>query len=134
MEKIVVIVEPTQTGYSAFIPELPGVIAVGDCWRSVKLNMQEALAFHLDELRRSGDDVPRALRQEYELEFDLEVESLFEFIPEIKQTIVAQLAGINSSLLRQYARGIKKPGKAQVKKIEAAIHELGRQLLKVRLN
>ena len=44
----------------------------------------------------------------------------------LKQTKIAELAGINSSLLRQYASSIKHRSPKQAKKIEVAIHQLAK--------
>jgi len=44
-----------------------------------------------------------------------------------------RLTGINQKLLHQYATGLKKPREAQRKKIEAALHRLGIELLSVEL-
>jgi len=58
MNKYLVIVEDTETGYSAFSPDLPGCIAAGETREEVERNMQEAIAFHLDGLREDGDPIP----------------------------------------------------------------------------
>lgn len=47
---------------------------------------------------------------------------------------VARKAGISPALMRQYASGLKFPSAERLKQIEKAIHEIGRELAKVRLN
>jgi transcriptional regulator with XRE-family HTH domain len=66
-------------------------------------------------------------------DFKIDVTDFFKLHNQVKQSLIAEKAGINPSLLRQYARGIKHPGIKQVRKIEKAIHQLGRELLQVRL-
>lgn len=68
---------------------------------------------------------------EYEYQYDLTV--LFESYPELNISEVADRAGINQSLMRQYKTGVKLPSEAQAKKIEEAIHSLGQDLLRVHL-
>ena len=51
----------------------------------------------------------------------------------LKISKVAEVAGINASLLRQYACDIKTPSGSQVVKVENAIHEIGRQLMKCKI-
>lgn len=46
---------------------------------------------------------------------------------------VAKISGINESLMRQYAAGLKKPRPAQRKKIETALHKLGEELIAIEL-
>jgi predicted RNase H-like HicB family nuclease len=58
MTKYLIVVEPTQTGFSAYSPDLPGCIATGSTRAEVEQNMREAIAFHLDGLREDGQGVP----------------------------------------------------------------------------
>jgi hypothetical protein len=66
----------------------------------------------------------------FELQYDLQV--FFELFKVLKITEIAQLAQLSASLVRQYAAGNKFPSAKQVKKIEAAVHELGQRLLNVK--
>ena len=68
---------------------------------------------------------------EFEHLYDVSV--FFENFNFLKQTKIAELAGINSSLLRQYATGIKHPSPEQAKKIEIAVHKLAKDLESVSL-
>jgi hypothetical protein len=63
--------------------------------------------------------------------YDLTV--FFEQFDFLKQSKIAELAGINPGLLRQYASGIKYPSADQVRKIEKAVHDLARELQLVSL-
>ena len=67
----------------------------------------------------------------FERSYDLTV--FFEEFDFLKQSKIAELAGINPGLLRQYASGVKYPSAAQARKIEDAIHELARELSVVSL-
>ncbi len=58
MKKYLVIIERTSTGYSAYSPDLPGCVSTGDTREQVEHNMQEAIEFHLDGLRRNGGTIP----------------------------------------------------------------------------
>ncbi len=58
--------------------------------------------------------------------YDLSV--LFEKFNYLKISNIAELAGINASLLRQYVIGNKHASASQAKKIEAAIHKIGKEL------
>ena len=51
-------VEQTQTGYSAYSPDLRGCVSTGETREDVEQNMREAIAFHLDGLREEGQAVP----------------------------------------------------------------------------
>ena len=58
MNKYLVIVEETETGYSAFSPDLPGCVATGKTRDEVEQTMREAIKFHLDGMREDGDPIP----------------------------------------------------------------------------
>ena len=60
MQRYLIIIEPTATGFSAWSPDLPGCIATGTSTEQVEDNMREAIAFHLDGLRADGHPVPPA--------------------------------------------------------------------------
>lgn len=59
MLKYLVIYEKTDTGYSAYIPDLPGCIATGKTRRQVEKNIYEAMQFHLEGLKIEGQAIPK---------------------------------------------------------------------------
>ena len=58
MKKYLIVIEPTETGFSAYSPDLPGWVSTGRTREEVEHNMREAIAFHLDGLREEGQAVP----------------------------------------------------------------------------
>lgn len=66
---------------------------------------------------------------EFDIHYDLQ--AFFEEFDFLKITSVAKRAGINESLMRQYATGVKYPSAEQAKKIEDAIHNLARKMEQV---
>jgi predicted RNase H-like HicB family nuclease len=57
MKKYLIVIEKTGTGYSAYSPDLGGCVATGKTSNEVKREMQEAIAFHLDGIKRSGGPI-----------------------------------------------------------------------------
>lgn len=57
--KYLVVFERSRTGYSAYLPDLPGCAATGRTRRAVMKNMREAIEFHLEGLREDGFRRPR---------------------------------------------------------------------------
>ena len=53
-----VIIEKAGSNYSAYAPDLPGVITTGPTPEATERNMRQAIAFHLRELRAAGDPIP----------------------------------------------------------------------------
>jgi predicted RNase H-like HicB family nuclease len=58
MSRYVVIIEESATGFSAFLPDLPGCIATGSTRDEVESAIRTGVEFHLDGMRESGDPVP----------------------------------------------------------------------------
>ena len=56
--KILIVVEKTGTGYSAYSPDVPGCVATGATREEVEREMREAIAFHFEGLRTDGAEVP----------------------------------------------------------------------------
>jgi predicted RNA binding protein YcfA (HicA-like mRNA interferase family) len=56
--RYLVIVEETESGYSAFSPDLPGCVAAGETREKVEQLMQETIQFHLQGLQEDGVDIP----------------------------------------------------------------------------
>ncbi len=58
MRQYLVIVEETETGYSAYYPDVPGCVATGSTREEVERNIREALEFHFEGLREEGYSLP----------------------------------------------------------------------------
>jgi predicted RNase H-like HicB family nuclease len=56
--KYTVIYEKGPTSWGAYVPDLPGVISVGDSRDEVERLIQEAIEFHLDGMREEGMSIP----------------------------------------------------------------------------
>ena len=54
----VVIVEQGDTSFGAYVPDLPGCIAVGETREEALQLIREAIELHIDSLRENGEQVP----------------------------------------------------------------------------
>ena len=54
-----VIIEKGENSYGAYVPDLPGCVAVGDTVEEVKILIKEAIEFHLEGMLEDGDDIPQ---------------------------------------------------------------------------
>jgi predicted RNase H-like HicB family nuclease len=57
VKRYLVIMEPTPTGYSAYLPDIPGCVTTGRTTVEVETNMREALALHFESVQ-GGETVP----------------------------------------------------------------------------
>jgi predicted RNase H-like HicB family nuclease len=53
-----VVVEKGKTSYGAYVPDLPGCVAVGNTRREVRRLIREGIALHIEALRDAGERVP----------------------------------------------------------------------------
>jgi predicted RNase H-like HicB family nuclease len=58
MSKYTVFFEPTATGYSAHVPDLPGCVAAATTLEETRQLIREAIEFHIEGIRMHGDVVP----------------------------------------------------------------------------
>jgi len=54
----VVIVEQGDTSFGAYVPDLPGCVAVGETHEEAISLIREAIEFHIESLREHGDPIP----------------------------------------------------------------------------
>ena len=58
MKRYTVIIESGPGNLSAYVPDLPGCVAVGDTREEIERNIQEAIEFHIAGLREDGLSIP----------------------------------------------------------------------------
>jgi predicted RNase H-like HicB family nuclease len=64
MSKYAVFFEKSNTGYGAYIPDLPGCVAVGHSLEETKQLIHEAMELHLAAMREDGDPIPEPSHME----------------------------------------------------------------------
>ena len=55
----IVIIEKSENGFGAFVPDLPGCVAVAEAREETVQLITEAVELHIESLRESGESVPR---------------------------------------------------------------------------
>ena len=119
MRKIEMIVERTNTGYSAVAVKLP-VYTVGKDFPELKRNMAEALNLYYEEDGRIITD--------NDIKVSLDLPQFFEFYKVINAKALSERIGMNQSLLAQYIKGNKKPSAIQKKRILKGVQQVGKEL------
>jgi predicted RNase H-like HicB family nuclease len=56
--RYLVVVEKGPTSYGAYVPDLPGCVAVGESKDEVLSLIREAIELHLEDLKNSGESIP----------------------------------------------------------------------------
>lgn len=58
MQYAIVIEKAPGSNYSAYVPDLPGCVSVGDTREEVQQMIQEAIELHLEGMRADGLPIP----------------------------------------------------------------------------
>ena len=58
MKRYAVVIEQGPTSYGAYVPDLPGCVAVAETVEEVTELIREAIEFHLEGLRDAGEPIP----------------------------------------------------------------------------
>lgn len=56
--KYAVVIERGECSWGAYVPDLPGCVAVGETREEVVTLIKEAVEFHLEGLREEGEPIP----------------------------------------------------------------------------
>ena len=71
--RYLVVIEPTATGFSAYVPDVLGCISTGATYEEVKNNIREALEGHLECMIEEGETIPKATSRATEVDVRLPV-------------------------------------------------------------
>ena len=56
-----VIIEQGESGFGAYVPDLPGCVAVGGSREEAVELVQEAIEFHLEGMKAEGTTIPEPI-------------------------------------------------------------------------
>ena len=66
--KYTIIVEKGSTSWGAYVPDLPGCVAVAKTESEVKVLIKEAIEFHLESYKIDKKRIPKIKTKSYEME------------------------------------------------------------------
>lgn len=58
MKRYAVVIEKGESGFGAYVPDLPGCAAAADSMEEVERLIRESLEFHIEGLRLRGEPIP----------------------------------------------------------------------------
>nr|DAL18166.1 MAG TPA_asm: antitoxin [Caudoviricetes sp.] len=100
-----------------------GLNSAGDTVKAAKDDLQVCLEdARADFIERGGTPY------DVEFEYKYDLQSFFEYFSFLNVTDIARRAGINPSLMRQYARGIKTAGEKTYARLSACMAEITKEL------
>ncbi len=123
-KKIKIIIERTETGFSAYSEDYP-IFTTGKTITELQNNAIEATQMYFEE---------QAEKITIEkLQFEYDFKQFFQYYNVINAKILAKKIGMNATLLSQYVSGRKKPSETQTEKILIGIHKIGQELSELNL-
>ncbi|GHU72125.1 hypothetical protein FACS189413_14740 [Bacteroidia bacterium] len=132
METIKIIIEKSSDYYDAYAENCNGIYGAGSTAEAAKADALKGLELFVNS--RDKKELPAILQGEYTIVFSYDPQSFLNYYNQLFSNVALErLTGINQKLLHHYSSGLKKPRIAQRKKIETAMHELGKELLAVEL-
>ncbi len=123
-KKIKMIVEKTNTGFSAFSDDYP-IFTTGRTIPELIDNAFEAANLYFDE--------DRVKITHENVKFEIDFKQFFQYYKVLNSKFLADKIGMNPTLLSQYVRGHKKPSDTQAEKILSGIHQIGQELSEINL-
>lgn len=127
--QVILIIEKNGEEYWTSVKELPGVYSSGTSIDEAITNTKIAISEFTEDIP-DGLEVPMMfLNGDINFKIQYDLESLFEKFDFLNKSAIAEKAGINASLVRQYSKGLAHASDKQKSKIISAIHELATDLL-----
>ncbi len=123
-KKISIIVEKTDTGFSAFSNDYP-IFTTGRSIPELIDNALEAANLYFEE---ENTEVSHE-----NLKFEIDFKQFFQYYKVLNSKFLADKIGMNPTLLSQYVQGHKKPSEKQTEKILYGIHQIGKELSEINL-
>ena len=130
MEKLIIEIGKSEDHYGAYAVNCSGVYGAGNSVEEAKTNILDGLRLLIES--RNKDELPDVLKNDYEIVYKFDTQSFIKYFEGIfSKPVLEKITGINQKQIHHYTSGLKKPRPAQRKRIENALHGLGKELLSV---
>ncbi|MBQ3733334.1 MAG: type II toxin-antitoxin system HicB family antitoxin [Bacteroidales bacterium] len=131
--KTTALIEKGKDGsFTIFTPDIKStIIGEGNTVLEAKADFENTVKEVLETYEETGEPIPEEL-QNITFEYKYDMPSFLNCYNYLNMTKLADRAGINPSLMRQYKRG-QYVSEKQASKIQEAVHKIGRELLAIRL-
>ena len=132
METIIITIGASSDHFGAYAENCPGIYGAGNTAEEAKKDALKGMELFINS--REKKDLPEILQGEYTIAYKYDTQSFLNHYNKIFTNVgLERITGINQKLLHHYSSGLKKPRERQRKKIEAALHQLGNELLDLKL-
>lgn len=123
---ITVVIEKTDTGFSAYAKDFSGMATVGETFSELKENINEVFEMQVEYLQEKDSSIKP---EDFEINYAVDLEQFFEYFSVINKTAFAErYAKVNPSLFRQYTRGLTPLSSDKLKQISDGLHKLADEI------
>ena len=132
--KLTIILETSDNDFQGVIshPDF-SILGMEDSMEALMATFKEQIQGLLDNELKEKAEWQGVKIQDIEFDYVATIEGIFDTFSFLKISAVAREAGINESLLRQYANGIKYPSIPTAQKIERVLHRLAQSMLSMQV-
>ncbi len=123
-KKIIMILERTRTGFSAYAQEYP-IYTSAETIPELLNNAFEAANLYFEE--------ETIFIAHENIMFEIDFKQFFKYYRVLNSNFLAKRIGMDPTLLSQYVQGHKKPSDKQRDKILSGIHQIGKELSEINL-
>jgi predicted RNase H-like HicB family nuclease len=132
MKTLRIVIEKSFDYYDAYAENCEGIYGAGNTVEEAKSDVLKGLGLFVKS--RPAEALPEILKGDYQIVYHFDIKSFLNYYNKIFTNVALErLTGINQKLLHHYASGLRTPRTLQRKKIEQALHNLGRELLNIEL-
>lgn len=120
-------------GYGVYCVNAP-FSGMGATVEEAKQDMLNGIEVYKETCKEDGYSYPAWLDKPYQFVYQFDAQSLLRYYAGIiTPAALGRISGINPKQLWSYMHGKSKPREAQIRKIETALHTLGRELSAISL-
>ena len=128
MNTINVILEKTNTGYSAYSTEITGACTVGDTIEEVKNNYAEIIELTIDYFNEIGDVEKAQQLQTANIKYHIDLNAIFEYYSLFNKSELAKYLGINPSHLRRLSMPNMELSNEKAEQIQMGLQRLSKEI------
>lgn len=130
MEKKVIrlVLEKSDTGYSAYSDDVPGAVTAGESIEEIKKNYQEVLQLLVETYESKREKEKAEELRNAEVRYFMDLNTFFEYYSLFNKSELAKYLGINPSHLRRLSMPNMELSEEKAKQIQVGLQRLSQEL------
>lgn len=126
--EIKIILERSNTGYSAYAENVEGIFTAGDTIEEIKENIKEVIGYQVEYLEEKGEKEKADNLRNAALKYYIDLNAFFEYYSLFNKSELAKYIGINPSHLRRLSMENMELSDQKAQQIEQGMKRLAQEL------